>query len=188
MRLSASMPTAEDGVAMFGSASGAAMRSTLESSAEIPAIVRRRKAVSSPFGGILRACLYANIKVVGLGRDARGGPHWKRDLPRFPAARGLRRAPLPAVPSADQGSRGERHQRRHAHFWPAVEFQTRRGSQPPSGRLNEVCARKNRDRQMPACGHHEAGAGYLSVLEAVKAAWAIAQISPNPKIDQAARR
>jgi len=29
---------------------------------------------------------------------------------------------------------------------------------------------------MPACGHHEAGAGYLSVLEAVKAAWAIAQI------------
>jgi len=100
------------------------MRSTLESSAKIPAIARRKRAVSSPVGGILRTCLYANIKVVGLRRDAGGGPHWKRDLPRFRAARGLRRVPLPAVPGADQGSRGERHQGRQAHFWPAVEFQT----------------------------------------------------------------
>lgn len=116
--------------------------------ADVASFVRCHLNAFEHFGGLPRTCLYDNTKVVVLGRDGHGVPHWNATFLDFRAAARLRGAPLPTVPRTDEGPRRERCEVREAQLLAGGGIRRRRGSQPPGTCLDGW------RRQCPRARHH----------------------------------
>jgi len=91
--------------------------------ADVASFIRCHLNAFERFGGLPRTCLYDNTKVVVLGRDAAGVPHWNATFLDFALRLGLE-ARLCRPYRAQTKGRVESGVKYVKHnFWPAVEFQ-----------------------------------------------------------------
>lgn len=90
--------------------------------ADVASFIRCHLNAFERFGGIPRTCLYDNTKVVVLGRDAAGVPHWNATFLDFALRLGFE-ARLCRPYRAQTKGRVESGVKYVKHnFWPAVEF------------------------------------------------------------------
>lgn len=92
--------------------------------ADVATFIRCHLNAFERFGGLPRTCLYDNTKVVVLGRDAGGVPHWNATFLDFALRVGFE-ARLCRPYRAQTKGRVESGIKYVKHnFWPAVEFHT----------------------------------------------------------------
>ena len=90
--------------------------------ADVASFIRCHLNAFERFGGLPRTCLYDNTKVVVLGRDATGVPHWNATFLDFALRLGFE-ARLCQPYRAQTKGRVESGVKYVKHnFWPAVEF------------------------------------------------------------------
>jgi transposase len=90
--------------------------------ADVSSFIRCHLNAFERFGGLPRTCLYDNTKVVVLGRDGRGVPHWNATFLDFALRLGFE-ARLCQPYRAQTKGRVESGVKYVKHnFWPAVEF------------------------------------------------------------------